>query len=256
MARLPIKARPRLRLRGRYVVAFVVGVAAAILSIYQVSLLPPGAHSRDWEIGTASTTLLIDTPQSAILNLHATTDDFGSMQARAALIGNLMATDPVKAEIGKLMGIEPSRIQATAPVTANVPQTLTEPGSGASAADLLASADHYKLQLQVDPTVPVLHIYAQAPSGGAAVDLANNSVKGLKMYLASLTNKQGLNPAAHVDLTQLGSAYGGVINSGVSKEIALLVFSTAFASVLFAAALLAKFRVGWKLGANEIPAAR
>jgi hypothetical protein len=256
MARLPLKARLRTRLRGRYLAAFVIAAAAAVLSVYQVSLFPPGGHSRHWEIGTASTTLLIDTPQSDILNLHASTDEFGSLQARAALIGNLMATDPVKAQIARLVGIPPSRIQVTSPVTANVPQTLTEPGSGASASDLLASADHYKLQLQVDPTVPVLHIYAQAPSGGAAVDLANDSVKGLKQYLASLTDREGLNPAAHVDLTQLGSAYGGVINSGVSKEIALLVFCTAFASVLFAAALLRRFNVGWKLGGNELPAAQ
>ncbi len=256
MARLPLKVRPRLRLRGRYLAAFVVAAAAAILTIYQVSLLPPSAHSRDWEIGAASTTVLVDTPQSDILNLHASTDEFGSLQARAALIGNLMATDPVKTLIAKFVGLPPSRIQVTSPVTANVPQTLTEPGSGASASDILASADHYKLQLQVDPTVPVLHVYAQAPSGGAAIDLANDSVKGIKQYLASLTNKQGLNPAAHVDLIQLGSAYGGVINSGVSKEIALLVFCTAFASVLFAAALLRRFRVGWKLGANELPAAQ
>lgn len=256
MARFSIKSRPRLRLRGRFVAALVIGLAAAALSVYQVSLLPPSAHSRDWEIGAASTTLLVDTAQSDILNLHASTDDFGSLEARAALIGNLMATDPVKAEIAKLMGIASSRIQATSPVTANVPQTLTEPGSGASATDILASADHYKLQLQVDPTVPVLHIYAQAPSGPAAVDLANDSVKGLKLYLASLDNNRGLNPAAHVDLTQLGSAYGGVINGGVSKEIALLVFGTAFASVLFASALLARFRVGWKLGGKQIEPAR
>ena len=215
-----------------------------------------GVHSRDWQIGAASTTLLIDTPQSEILNLHASTDDFGSLQARAALIGNLMATDPVKAEIAKLMGVAPTRIQATSPVTANVPQTLTEPGSGASATDILASADHYKLQLQVDPTVPVLHIYAQAPSGPAAVNLANDSVKGVKLYLTSLANKQGLNPAAHVDLIQLGPAYGGVINSGASKEIVLLVFCTAFASVVFVAALLRRFRVGWRLGGDEIPIAQ
>jgi hypothetical protein len=256
MARLPIKARPRLRLRGHYVVAFVVGIAAAVLSVYQVSLMPPGVHSRGWEIGAASTTLLVDTPQSEILNLRATTDDFGSLQARAALIGNLMATDPVKAEIAKLIGVAPSQIQATSPVTANVPQTLTEPGSGASASDILASADHYKLQLQVDPTVPVLNIYAQAPSGGAAVDLANDSVKGVKLYLAALSHQRGLDPAGHVELTQLGSAYGGVINSSVSKQIALLVFGTAFVTVLFAAALLRKFRAGWRLGGNELPAAQ
>jgi hypothetical protein len=243
-------------MRGRYVAALVIAVAASVLSIYKVSLLPPGVHSRDWEIGAASTTLLIDTPQSEILNLRATTDDFGSMQARTALLGNFMATDPVKAQIAKLMGIAPSQIQATSPVTANVPQTLTEPGSGASATDILASADHYKLQLQADPTVPILHIYAQAPSGPAAVELANDSVTGLKQYLASLSSGQGLNPGAHVDLIQLGTATGGVINSGVSKEIALLVFATAFAAVCFASALLARFRAGWSLGGHEMPAAR
>jgi hypothetical protein len=129
----PIKVGPRVRLRGRYGAALVIALAATVLSLYKVGLLPPSVHSRDWQIGAASTTLLIDTPQSEILNLHATTDDFGSLQARAALLGNFMASDPVKGQIAKLMGIPPSRIQATSPVTANVPQTFTEPGSGASA---------------------------------------------------------------------------------------------------------------------------
>jgi hypothetical protein len=252
----PIKVRPRLRLRGRYAAAFVIGVAACVLSLYQVGFLPPSVHSRDWEIGAASTTLVIDTPQSEILNLHATTDDFGSLQARAALLGNFMASDPVKAQIARLMGIAPSRIQATSPVTANVPQTFTEPGSGASATDILASADHYKLQLQADPTVPILHIYAQAPTGPAAVALANDSVTGLKQYLKSLSATRGVNPAAHVDLIQLGTATGGVINGGVTKEIGLLVFLTAFATVCFAAALLSRFRVGWRLGGHQAPAVR
>lgn len=255
MARLPITARPRVKHPGRYIAALVVGIVAALLSVYQVTLLPLRVHARDWEIGAASTTLLVDTPQSEILNLHATADDFGSLQARAALIGNLMATDPVKSEIARLMGIAPSQIQATSPVTANVPQTFIEPGRGASASDLLASADHYKLQLQVDPSVPVLHVYAQAPSGPAAVALANDSVKGLELYLGSLSTRQGLDPAQHVALTQLGGAYGGVINGGVSKEIALLVFVTAFAGVLFAAALMRRFMIGFRLGPSEMPAA-
>jgi hypothetical protein len=252
----PIKARQRLRLRGRYVAAVLIATAASVMSVDKVGFAPPSLHARDWQIGAASTTLLIDTPQSEILNLGATTDDFGSLQARAALLGNLMATDPVKAEIARLMGLPASHIQASAPITANVPQTLVEPGSGASATNILASADHYKVQIQADPEVPILHIYTQAPSGPAAVDLANDSVAGLRDYLSSLSAQQGLYAASHVRLEQLGVATGGVINSRVSEEIAMLVFVTAFAAVCFASVGLSRLRLGWGIAGHEMPAAR
>jgi len=247
---------PTTHLSRRASISLIVGLLAAILSIYKVSLLPPGLHARALEIGAASTTLLIDAPHSEVTNLAATTDDFGSLQARTALLGNLMTTDPVKAYIGRLAGIAPSKIDADAPITANVPQTLIEPGSGAAATDILANADHYKLQMQVDPTVPILHIYTQAPSSAAAIQLAGAAATGLEQYLNHLYTTENVNPATQVRIQQLGVPHGGIVNSGAGKEIALLTFVTAFALAYCVMIGASRVRAGWKGAGQSLSAAQ
>lgn len=227
----------------------LVAAAAAVLSLYRVTLAPPGLHARDLEIAAASTTMLVDGPRSAVTDLAATTDTFASLQARTALLGNLMTTDPVKAYIGRRAGIAPSLIAADAPITANVPRTQIEPGSGAAATDLLTAPDHYKLQLQVDPVAPILRIYTQAPSPGAAIALAGAAVSGLRDYLQRLDRARHLSPADDVRITQLGDPHGGVVNGGARYEIALLTFVTVFAVARGALLAAARFRTGWRRAA-------
>lgn len=236
----------RVGLLSTIAVSLLVGVIASAVSVYKVHLLPPRLQPRALEIGAASTTVLIDTPRSEVVNLSATSDDFGSLQVRADLLGNLMATDPVKAYIARLAGIAPAQIDADAPITANVPQTLIEPGSGAAATDILASADHYKLQIQADPEVPVLHIYTQAPSAAGALRLASASVQGLRDYLHQLDISQKVDPATQVRLEVLGVPQGGVVNGGVAIQIALLTFVTAFALAYCGILAASRVRMAWR----------
>lgn len=246
---LPFRAR-RPRIGAATGACLLVATLTMVLSVYRVSLAPPGLHQRDLEIAAASTTVLVDDPRSAVTDLAATTDTFGSLQARAALLGNLMTTDPVKVLIGRHAGIDPSLIAADAPITANVPQTQIEPGSGAAATDLLAAPDHYKLQMQVDPVAPILRIYAQAPSPGAAIALAGAAVTGLRDYLHRLDRARHLNPADDVRITQLGAPHGGVVDGGARYEIALLAFVTAFAIARFALLAGGRIRSGWRRAAR------
>jgi hypothetical protein len=249
---LMAKQHARFSLRWTIIASVVVAMLAAVFSIYQVSGFPPHLQKRALIIGAASTTMLIDEPQSEATNLSATADQFGSLQARTVLIANLMTTDPVLAYIGRLAGLPPSAIDADAPITANVPQAFIEPGSGAAASDILASADHYKLQMQVDPTVPILHIYTQAPSADAAIRLASASVAGLREYLSHLGGGQGISPAARLRLEQLGTPHGGTVNSGAPKEIALLTFVTIFALAYCVAYALSRVRLGWRSAGQSL----
>lgn len=253
---LRTKIQPRLRrprLGFRAAICLLVALSATCLSVYKVSLLPPRLQPRALEIGAASTTVLIDAPHSAVTNLATNSDAFGSLQARAALLGNLMTTDPVKAYIGRLTGLAPSRIDASAPITANIPQTMIEPGSGAAATDILANADHYKLQMQVDPTVPILHIYTQAPSAAAAIALAGASVTGLQQYLRHLYVSQNVDPATQVRIEQLGVAHGGIVNGGAKVQIALLTFVTAFALAYCVTLAATRVRTGWRGAGQSVP---
>ena len=237
------------RFSGRLSLAISVAFAliAAFLSLYRVSLLPPKLAPRALQIASASTTVLVDTPASLVARISASTDQLTSLSDRAALIGNLMASDPVRAFIAKDSGIPADQIQADAPITGDVPRVVIEPGSGANAADLLAAPSHYVLQIQADPITPILHIYAQAPNADAALRLASGSVQGLKDYLARLATTQGLGANQAVRVVELGDAHGGVINSHANLEIALLTLVTAFAVAGLAVRYASRVRVGWRL---------
>jgi hypothetical protein len=248
------KAQARFRLRTAFVVSLAVALIATFLSQYSVG--PSGLHARNYVIGAASTAVLIDTPKSEVVDLSATAYDFGSLQTRADLIGNLLVSDPVKSDIARRAGIRPSQLEADSPITANVPQTFIEPGSGAAATDILASANHYKLQVQADPQVPLLHFYAQAPSADAAIRLVNATVSGLEAYLGSLSKQEKLHPNTAVRIVQLGTAHGGVVNSGAPKEIAFLVFITIFAVAICVSVGLSRLRVGWILAGQQVTPAR
>ena len=241
------KLRARIRRRWRLVASVIVGLAAVVLSLYRVSLMPPSLHARGLTVAAASTTVLVDLKHSQSVDLAPSSNQLEALSTQADLVGQVLVTDPVLTDIGRLAGIDPSQIQATAPVTSNVPRTEIEPNSGANAAALIAAPDHFQLQVQVDPSVPILHIYAQAPSAPAAERLASASVQGLRDYLAQLSTSQTVSVRDQIKLIQLGTVYGGVVNSSASKEIALLAFLTGFATSMCGIAVVSRIRSGWRL---------
>lgn len=76
--------------------------------------------------------------------------------------------------------------------------------------------------------MPVLRIYAQAPSAEGAAALANASVDGLGDYLAQVGRIERVAWEDQVRLQQLGRAEGAVINSGFRRELGVLVFVAVF----------------------------
>ena len=212
------------RLRLGVVLSAILALLVAISSIDKISLFPPSAHGRELEIAAASTHVLVDTPQSKVVDLRANTYDFTSLTTRADLLGNVMASAPVREFIARRAGVDARRIEAVSPMTANVPRVLTEPGSEKRSSDILRSTDQYRLDIQANPTVPILDISSQAPTKQAAERLANCAVDGLRDYLLALGRRQGIDPKDQVRLEQLGRARGGVINHGVGLQIALLSF--------------------------------
>jgi hypothetical protein len=170
---------------------------------------------------------------------------YESLVNRATLFGNVMVSPPVLANLARAIGVRPNRIQATAPMTANVPRALIDPGSGGSATDIIASPDRYKLQVQADPSVPILHVYTQAPSKQAAVRFATAAVQAATSYLQQLQSLGKIRPGQQVTVEQLGSAQGGIANPGAPIQIALLVFVGVFCVSLWFSAIAAKIRGGW-----------
>lgn len=239
------------RLRSGVAVCLGIAILAALAISYGVSVAPPGLHPRSLQIATASTEVLVDTPRSAVLDLRQDLSDIESLTNRTVLLGNVMASEPVLSYIGRRAGVAAGAIRASTPRTPNSPRPFAAPGQERRTSDLLRSTDQYRLDIEANPTVPVLRIYAQASTARGAEELANASVDGLRDYLDRQARTQRVAPGEQVRLQQLGRASGAVINGGVRLQAMFLTFLLVFAASAAAAVFMARVRRGFRLAAMQ-----
>jgi hypothetical protein len=217
---------PRLSTRTRLLLAVLatstlVGAACAKLNT-----------SGNLQVAAATTHLLIDAPDASIVDRRALPQDVSTLQKRAEVYGRLMVTTPVLEAIGRRAGLPADQISGVARITANVPETFTEPGSEERASQIRDSRAPYRLELQSVPTEPILAVYAEAPSFDEAQRLANGAILGLRDYLQSVARRQGFDENSLPQLVQLGSPRGGVTNGKARIVIGALTFLTSFALTL------------------------
>jgi hypothetical protein len=229
------------------VVSLLIAALAAVFSAYKISLSAPGLHPRAISMAAASTQVLVDNPYTIVLDLNQGSYQLQQMAQSATLLGNVVASLPVREDIARRVGVPVQSIQTTSPATPQFPQAITSP-QNRKTTDLLASNDQYRINIQANPTVPILDIYTEAHSVAMAKALANAAVVGLRDYLSTVA--QGF-PARHqVRIEQLGQAEGGDVTGGLRVEVLALVFFFAF--VLSSAAILLFARVvrGWKISSD------
>lgn len=232
----------RRRLIAFGAVSAVVAMIATVASLATFTLLPPGISMRHLEDGGAVTHAAIRLPGP---RRPASLTGFESQAKRLNLIGNLMTGVPVLNRIGRLIGVDPGDITATTQVTEDVSRSFIEPDAERRANEILASHDPYKLEIQARPSLPVLDVYAQAPSVAGAEALADASIGATNSYLRKLARDDGVSGPPPVTLTRLGAARGETLEPVARPLIALLTFVVAFLvcfGLLFA---LAQIRRGW-----------
>lgn len=242
-----------LRELSRHPVGLAVSVLLALLAVAlstgRISLAPPGIESKRLETAAASTRVLVDSPRSSVLDLSVQTNDFKAITNRALLIGNVMASGPVRDFISRRARIPADRIEISSPVTPDFPRELTPAGGGRRTTDVARSPDEYRIRIRSNPTVPILDVFAQASTAGDAERLADGAVAGLRDYLRELAVTQRVPPRQQVTIEQLGAAKGGVINPGVSVEVAALSFVLVLAACCASVLFLGRVRRGWRLDA-------
>jgi len=246
---LGIHLRELARMRVALALSLLLAVFVALSVAYKVSVLPPSLGPRSLEMGTASTRVMVDTSKSLVLDIRYGTGDFDSLTERAVLLGNLMASAPVREYIARRAHVPAEAIRATTPLTPDFPRPLAAEGEQKHTSDLLRSTDQYRLNIQANPTVPIIDVYAQAPSAKAAEQLANSAVDGLGDYLgvtARLQSKR-FNGDDQPLISQLGRARGVVINNGVRLQVLLLTFGFVFALCCAVSLFVGRVRRGWQL---------
>jgi hypothetical protein len=115
--------------------------------------------------------------------------------------------------------------------------------------DIIKLNDQYRIDIDVDPEVPMLDIYAQTPNAQSAAALANAAVDELRAYLAGLATTQRTPLKDQTRLVQLGRATGSVINPSARYQLAVLVFILTFLASCASVIFLARVRAGWRLEA-------
>lgn len=212
-------ARKRL-LAAVIVISTLVGVCAVYLN--------GGADASSLQIAAATTHVLVDRQDQALVGRRYTADDYEAAAWRAELLSQVMASKPVLTRIAREMGLPDGSVGGFARTTAAVPHALTEPDLEERAAQIAESKLHYRIEVQARPSDPVIDIYSQAPSTDAAERLGTAAIDGLRGYLRDLAAQPGVAKSESIRLEALGDPHGDVINSHVPPAIDFMTFMVAF----------------------------
>lgn len=198
-----------------------IALVAAILSVYTVSLMPPSATSRTNVFATASTQLLVDAPDSAFADLA---NDLTPLETRASVFARFLASPAAIELIARDAGVPADSIEAQGPYDINLPTIQQEPTAGQRSSQIIGEGALYRLRFENNPVLPIVSVFAQAPTESEAVALAEAAPSALSSYIGRLQQRQETPPDRRVVIRELGKAEGGVVNQGANVQIGLLVF--------------------------------
>jgi capsular polysaccharide biosynthesis protein len=204
--------------------ALVAGLAA-MLSVYTVSLFPPRLEPRTNVFATASTQLLVDTPNSAFADLE---NEMTPLETRASVFARFLATPAAIELISKDSGVPADQIEAAGPYDINLPVIDQEPTAGQRSSQIIGEGALYRLRFENNPVLPIVSVYAQAPTEDEAMALANAVPRALSAYITAIQAHQNTPRSRRVVIRPLGEAIGGVVNKNANVEIGLLVFLVVF----------------------------
>jgi hypothetical protein len=211
--------RRRLLVIAAGLLALVIGVSMA----YRLGLPP---QSRQYQVGIASVTALVDTPSSQVVDLGgATGSDVQTLSGRASLLASLMTSSPIKDEIAAKAGVAPDELIAIAPASggaAGAAATGESIGS-LSPNDPRASILKASIPQLESSQIPIISVRTQAPDAASAARLANDSIAVLQAHLQSVAGTDKVPVARRVVVRQLGPARSATVSKGAGKLLAIAV---------------------------------
>jgi hypothetical protein len=225
-------------------IGVLVAAVAAIFSVYRLD--GTKLKARSLQYSSASTQLLVDTPSSVLGN---SSKPFESLSQRAVVYANFMASPAVLQLIGQKVGLSGEQLYAAGPVNAAQPRVVQEPTALRRNIELTGESNPYRLSFESQVNLPTITINSQAPTTPQAVALANAAVVGLQRYIAGLQNAASTPSQSRVVIRQLGHANGGVVDGGISKALAAIVFLGVFLLWCVLVLVGVRFRENWRASA-------
>jgi hypothetical protein len=220
------------RRRWLVLLSGLLALFIGVLMAYRVH--PPFKfESRAYTVGIASTTAMLDTPSSQVVDLGGqdseTAGSAGTLPGRAALLASVLTTSPLKEEIAKTAGIDPrTLIAGTVDPSSPLPTQL-----GSISAK---SRDASLLTVNTFEGLPMLGVNVTAPDQKKADALANGAIKVLISHLNTLANADSVPANRRLVVKQLGESRSATSKHGPSRKLAaaavVFIFGLLCAAIL------------------------
>jgi hypothetical protein len=202
-------------------VVFLLATAAALASGYKVGFNPPKLESRAVPSGQATTQILVDSPQSAIADLK---QDTAPLVTRATVFAQFMTSSTIRDRIAAATGIPSNEITAEGPFSGpGQDQNVVTP-SEARGGQVQAQTHPYRLTFVAQDQIPLVSVYASAPTAELAAKLADGVFTAVKGYVDEIASQDSTDPEHRVTVRQLGHAGASTVTTGGSKAIMVLAF--------------------------------
>jgi hypothetical protein len=161
-----------------------------------------------------------------------------------------MRAGPVLQAAASTAGLAPRQIATSGPFNFAGGQLTGE----ARANQLIGEGSPYRMTFDAaDPNaqVPIITIYAQAPTARVAEQLADGAAAGLATYVSAQAAIDRVAPANQVVIRQLSRASGAVVASGAAKTAAITVFIAVWGVLCALIIAVPKIRQRWRGVARE-----
>jgi hypothetical protein len=187
----------------------------AIVALFSLSIgwmlvyglsFPPKA--RSYKVGVAAARMLVDTPQSQVVEVAPKGSD--TLGTRASVLSNLMLYGELKAMIEQKAGVRKNTLIAGSDTT-----------GGAEAVsplkrDSFALTTGVVVNTELDQ-LPLIKVDVQAPTAAQAAKLADSAVNSLIGYVNSKADSQAVVPQRRLRITGLGPAQAHTVARGTGK---------------------------------------
>lgn len=148
--------------------SLLLAVAAVMSASYSIKLMPPGISKTAQGAG-AHIQILVDDRKVSVFEKNFDLDSMYDLDNGAMLAGTVLMGHNAQIEVARLMGIRVSDLSIDDPQDPILPPL---PGN--------APATAYSVTLAPRPLIPMLDLYAHAPTQAAAFKLAQASVAALR----------------------------------------------------------------------------
>lgn len=216
----------------------VVGLLSVCVGFAVAYKLSWPLESRKYEVGVATVRILVDTPDSQVVEVAPEGSD--TLGARATLLANLMVDGEIKDAIAKRAGLDPKKLIG-----------LSQTAGVAQGATVKPGRDDFVLTTEVLPIpnggwLPVIEVDTQAPEAEGAERLANAAVSGLTDFLESRAASDAVPNAERLRVGGLGTAQAQQVTRGPRLLYALaamfFVFVAGCGAIVMGAALVRGLR--------------